>query len=128
MANEDAKPTEDVGAKVLTKPLPKILDELEGHIKAANEAATRANESARLAQQAATDSITASKEAREAGEKYAEIARKEAERAMAKAEEALVKAVVKKLARWDWIATLIVINLAIVFGAVMIALALAQAL
>ena len=36
------------------------------------------------------------------------------------------KAVVKRLARWDWIATLIVINLAIVFGAVMLAFALAQ--
>jgi len=128
MANEDITPTREVGSKVLTKPLPKVLDELEGHIKAADEASKRANESARLGQQAAADSITASKEAREAGEKYAEVARKEAEKAMAKAEEALVKAVVKRLARWDWIATLIVINLAIVFGAVMLAFALAQAL
>ena len=128
MANEDTAPTGEAGSQVLTKPLPEVLDELEGHIKAADEAARRANESARLAQQAATDSITASKEAREAGEKYADIARKEAERAMAKAEEALVKSVVKRLARWDWIATLVVINLAIVFGAVMLAFALAQAL
>jgi hypothetical protein len=45
---------------------------------------------------------------------------------MDKAEEAMVKAVVKRLARWDWIATLIVINLAIAFGAVMLDLALAQ--
>ena len=127
MAKEDTALTEEAGAKVLTKPLPKILDELEGHIKAAKEAAARANESSRLAQQAAADSITASKEAYEAGERAAEAARKEAEKAMAKAEEALVKAVIKRLARWDWIATLIVINLAIVFGAVMLAFALAQA-
>ena len=127
MAKEDAIPTEEVGAKVLTKPLPKVLDELEGHIKAAKEAAQRANESASLAQQAAADSITASKDAREAGERAAEVARKEAALALTKAEEALVKAVVKRLARWDWIATLIVVNLAIVFGAVMLAFALAQA-
>jgi len=127
MVKEDVAPIEETGAKVLTKPLPKVLDELEVNIKAAKEAAQRANESARLAQQAAADSITASKEAREAGERATEVARKEAEKALAKAEEALVKAVVKRLSRWDWIATLIVINLAIVFGAVMLAFALAQA-
>ena len=127
MAKEDTIPTEEVGAKVLTKPLPIILDELEGHIKAAKEAAQRANESASLAQKAATDSIAASKEAYEAGERAAAAAREEAALALAKAEEAMVKAVVKRLARWDWIATLIVINLAIVFGAVMLAFALAQA-
>jgi hypothetical protein len=125
MAKEDTEPT-DVGSEVLTKPLPKVLDELEGHIKATEEAARRANESAKLAQQAAAESIAAAQNAKEVGEKAAEVARKEAQEAMAKAEEAMVKAVVKRLARWDWIATLIVINLAIVFGAVMLALAFAQ--
>ena len=128
MAEEETIPTEKVGAKVLIQPLPKVLDELEGHIKAAEEAAVRANGSARLAQQAATDSIAASEKAREAGERAAEVARKEAAEALSKAEEALVKAVVKRLSRWDWVATLIVINLAIVFGAVMLAVALAKAL
>ena len=126
MANEDTTPIKEVGSKVLTKPLPKVLDELEGHIKATEEAARRANESAKLAQQAAADSIAAVKNAQEVGERAAEVARKEAQEALAKAEEAMVKAVVKRLARWDWIATLIVINLAIVFGAVMLAFALAQ--
>ena len=127
MAQENTMPKEEAGSKVLTKPLPKILDELEIHIKAAQEAANRANESAMLARQAATESISASKDAKEAGEKASEMASKEAGEALAKAEEALVKAVVKRLTRWEWITTLVVINLAIVFGAVMLAFALAQA-
>ena len=127
MAQENTIPKEEAGSKVLTKPLPKILDELEIHIKAAQEAANRANESAMLARQAATESISASKDAREAGEKAAEMASREAGEALAKAEEALVKAVVKRLTRWEWITTLVVINLAIVFGAVLLAFALAQA-
>ena len=127
MASEDIKTTKEAGSEVLTKPLPKVLDELERHIKATEEAARRATESAKLAQQAAADSIAAANNAQEVGERAAEVARKEAQEALAKAEEALVKAVVKRLARWDWIATLIVINLAIVFGAVMLAFALAQA-
>jgi colicin import membrane protein len=128
MAKEDTAPTNEMGSKVLVKPLPKILDELEGHIKSAEEAAKRAHESALLAQQAATKSIAASEYAREAGEKAAEVARQAAEEALAKAEEALVKAVVKRLARWEWITTLIVINLALIFGAVLLAFALAQAI
>ena len=119
--------SEEVGSKVLTKPLPKILDELEMHIKSAEEAANRANDSARLAQQAAAKSIAASEEMRTFGETAAENAKKSAEEALAKAEEALVKAVVKRLTKGEWIATLVVINLAIVFGAVMLAYALGQA-
>ena len=127
MVQESTTPKEEAGSKVLTKPLPKVLDELEMHIKAAQEAANRANESAMLARQAAMESVSASKDAREAGEKATEMASKEASEALAKAEEALVKAVVRRLTRWEWITTLIVINLAIVFGAVMLAFALAQA-
>ena len=128
MVDEDAAQKRRIGTKVLTKPLPKVLDELEGYIEAAEAAARRANESVRLAQQAATESITAAKNAREAGEKAAEAAKQAAEEALSKAEEALVKSVVKRLTRWEWIATLIVINLAIVFGAVMLAFAMAQAI
>jgi colicin import membrane protein len=128
MNKEDSAPTNEMGAKVLVKPLPKILDELEGHIKTAEEAAKRAHDSALLAQQAANKSIAASENAREAIEKATEVARKAADEALAKAEEALVKAVVKRLSRWEWITTLIVINLAIIFGAVLLALALAKAI
>ena len=121
MAKEDTKPTEEVGAKVLVKPLPQILDDMVGLIKAAEEASKRAQESAKMAKDAAEDAFAA-------GERAAEVARKEAQEALSKAEEALVKAVVKRLTRWEWITTLIVINLAIVFGAVLLAFALAKAL
>ena len=127
MVQENGVQSEEVGSKVLTKPLPRILDELEMHIKAAERAANSASESARLARVAASDSIAASKDAKIAGEMAAEKARKAAEEALAKAEEALVKAVVKRLTNWEWITTLVIINLAIVFGAVMLAFALAQA-
>jgi len=126
MVKEDATPTEEAGAKVMVKPLPHVLNELEGHIKSAETAARRANESAGLAEQAAASAIAAAEESRLVGERIAEEARLEAQEALSKAEEALVKAVVKRLARWDWIATLIVINLAIIFCAVLIAFALAK--
>jgi hypothetical protein len=41
---------------------------------------------------------------------------------LARAEEALVKSVIKRLTRADWIATLVVINLGLIFAAVAIAL------
>jgi len=110
MVKEDTTPTEEAGAKVLVKPLPQILNELEKQIRAAEAAVRRANESAGLAEQAAASAIL------------------EAQEALSKAEEALVKAVIKRLSRWDWIATLIVINLAIIFCAVLIAFALAKAI
>jgi colicin import membrane protein len=128
MIKENAAPAEEAGAKVLVKPLPQILNELEGLIKSAQAAAGRANDSAELAEQAAANATAAAEESRLAGERIAEEARQEAQEALSKAEEALVKAVVKRLARWDWIATLIVINLAIIFCAVMIAFALAKAI
>ncbi|MFC1875546.1 hypothetical protein ACFLY3_05320 [Chloroflexota bacterium] len=128
MVKEDTTPTEEAGAKVLVKPLPQILNELEKHIKAAEAAVRRANESAGLAEQAASSAIAAAEESRLVGERIAEETRLEAQEALSKAEEALVKAVIKRLSRWDWIATLIVINLAIIFCAVLIAFALAKAL
>ena len=128
MVKEDTAPAEEAGAKVLVKPLPQILNEMEGLIKSADTAARRANESAGLAEQAAANAIAAAEESRLAGERIAEEARLEAQEALSKAEEALIKAVIKRLARWDWIATLIVINLAIIFCAVLIAFALAKAI
>ncbi len=128
MVKEDTAPTEEAGAKVLVKPLPQILNELEKQIRAAEAAVRRANESAGLAEQAAASAIAAAEESRLVGERIAEEARLEAQEALSKAEEALVKAVMKRLSRWDWIATLIVINLAIIFCAVLIAFALAKAI
>jgi len=128
MVKEDTAPAEEAGAKVLVKPLPQILNELEGLIKSAQAAAGRANDSAELAEQAAASAIAAAEESRLAGERIAEESRLEAQEALSKVEEALAKATVKRLPRWDWIATLIVINLAIIFCAVLIAFALAAAL
>jgi len=128
MIKEDAAPAEEAGANVLVKPLPQILNELEGLIKSADTAARRASDSAELAEQAAANAIAAAEETRLAGERIAEEARLEAQEALSKAEEALVKAVIKRLSRWDWIATLVVINLAIIFCAVLLAFAMAAAL
>jgi hypothetical protein len=118
MVEENAATTSEVGSKVLVKPLPHILNELDKNIKAAEEAATRAGASARLAEQAAANAVAAAEEARATGEKIAQEA----------IQEALVKAVIKRLSRWDWIATIVVINLALIFCAVLIAFALAKAL
>ncbi len=63
--------------KIMTKPLPEILDELENYIK-------RVEEAVRLAQAAAKDSRDAADMAKEAGEKAAEAAKKAAEAAVAK--------------------------------------------
>ena len=128
MVEENATTTSEVGAKVMVKPLPHILNELDRSIKDAEEAARRAGVSARLAEQAAANAIAAVEEARAIGERTAQEARREAQEALAKAEEALVKAVIKRLARWDWIATIIVINLALIFCAVLITFALVTAL
>ncbi|MCJ7769024.1 MAG: alanine-zipper protein [Dehalococcoidales bacterium] len=128
MVKEDTTHTGEAGSRVLTKPLPQILNELEEQIKAADAAVRRANESAGLAEQAAQSAIAAAEESRLVGGRIAEEARLEAQEALSKAEEALIKAVMKRLSRWDWIATLIVINLAIIFCAVLIAFAMAKAL
>ena len=56
MAKENARRPDDEGGvqpQILTKPLPRILDEMDGNIRAAMEAARRAEEAARLAKSAA---------------------------------------------------------------------------
>lgn len=85
---------------VLPKPLPHILDEMEGNIRAAAEAAQRAEAAARQANQAGLAAARASGEAekraieaREAGEKAAETATRAAAEAAAKAEEASSNAI-----------------------------------
>jgi len=125
---EDVMQAEESGAKVLVKPLPKILDDLDEHIRAAILASREAQESARLAARAAADAIAAAKDSRDSGDRIAQEARKQAQEALAKAEEALVKAVIKRLSHGEWIVTLIVINLALVFGAAFLAVALMQGL
>ena len=125
---EDIMQTEDSGAKVLVKPLPKILDDLDEHIRSAILASREAQESARLAARSAADAIAAAKDSRESGERIAQEAQRKAEEALAKAEEALVKAVIKKLSQSEWAVTAIVLILALVFGAAFLAVALMSAL
>jgi len=64
--------------KIMTKPLPQILDEIEDSIKLANEAAKNAREAA--------------EEARKAGEKAASEAARVAAEAIAKVEQKADKA------------------------------------
>jgi len=72
--------------KIMTKPLPQILDDLEDYTK-------RLDESLRLAHAAAKESREAAAQAKEAGEKAAETARKAAEAAVAKVREEAARAV-----------------------------------
>ena len=79
--------------KLLPRPLPQILDEMEDNIQAATEAAKRAEEAARVAKAASDAASKASREsakraieAREASDKGAENATRAAQDAAAKAE------------------------------------------
>jgi ElaB/YqjD/DUF883 family membrane-anchored ribosome-binding protein len=93
MVDEKVKPKET--PKILTKPLPQILDEMEGIIESAAEAARRAAE-----------------------------ANAKAEEALSKAEEALVAAKTKTLFSWQTIIIIVVVMLGSIFGAVAISLGL----
>ena len=66
--------------KIMTKPLPMILDELESYIG-------RVEEAVKQAQVAAKESREAAAQARVSGEKAAETAKKAAEAAVAKVRE-----------------------------------------
>jgi len=72
--------------KIMTKPLPEILDELENYIM-------RVEEAVKQAQAAAKESKEAAAQARLSGEKAAEAAKKAAEAAVAKVKEEAAKAV-----------------------------------
>ncbi len=77
---------EDRQPKIMTKPLPEILDELEDYIR-------RVEEAVRQAQAAARESREAATEARISGEKAADAAKKAADAAVAKVREEALKAV-----------------------------------
>ena len=93
MVDEKVKPKET--PKILTKPLPQILDEMESIIESAAEAARKAAE-----------------------------ADAKAEEALSKAEEALVAAKTKTPLSWQIIITMILVVLGSIFGAVAISLGL----
>jgi F0F1-type ATP synthase membrane subunit b/b' len=74
--SQDPAQTPVTQPKIMTKPLPEILDELEDYIR-------RVEEAVRQAQGAARDSREAAAQAKLAGEKAAEAAKKAAEAAVA---------------------------------------------
>jgi F0F1-type ATP synthase membrane subunit b/b' len=78
--------TEEIQPKIMTKPLPAILDELEDYIK-------RVEEAVKQAQAAARDSRQAAGQAREAGEKAADAARKAAEAAVCQVRDEAARAI-----------------------------------
>jgi len=65
MANENVGPAEsrqpEKPPTILTKPLPQILDDMDGNIRAAAEAARRAQEAAKAAREAAGAATKASR-------------------------------------------------------------------
>ncbi len=84
--SQDPAKMEERQPKIMTEPLPQILDDLEGYIR-------RVEEAVKQAQAAARDSREAAAQARVSGEKAAEAARKAAEVAVAKVREEAAKAV-----------------------------------
>ena len=84
--NHEANPIAVKQAKIMTLPLPQILDELESYIR-------RVEEAVKQAQTAAKDSREAADQAKVSGEKAAEAARKAAEAAVAKVKQEAAKAV-----------------------------------
>ncbi len=83
---KDPLKMEKIQPKIMTKPLPEILDELEEYIR-------RVEEAVKQAQAAAKESREAAAQAKLSGEKAAEAAQKAAEAAVAKVREEALKAV-----------------------------------
>ncbi len=72
--------------KIMTKPLPEILDDLDNYIK-------RLEEADAITQNAVREAREAAAQAKESGERAAEAARKAAEAAVSKVREEAAKAI-----------------------------------
>jgi membrane protein involved in colicin uptake len=97
MPPEERRPEE--APKIMQKPLPQILDEMDENIRAAAEAARRAEEAARAAKESAKAATKASteaekraEEARLAGEKTATEAARVAAEAISQVEKTVKEA------------------------------------
>ncbi len=84
-SQQELAKVEEIRPKIMTKPLPQILDELEDYIG-------RVEEAVRQAKIAAGESREAAAQAKAAGEKAADAARKAADAAVAKAKEEITNA------------------------------------
>ena len=82
----DSEAPEARQPKIMVKPLPEILDELENYIK-------RVEEAVKQAQSAARESREAAAQAKLSGEKAAEAAKKAADAAVARVREEAARAV-----------------------------------
>jgi hypothetical protein len=82
---DEKEPTNVSQPKIMTKPLPEILDDLENYIKEVEEAV-------RLAQGAAKEARNAADMAKQSGEDAAGAARKAAESAVAKVRDEAARA------------------------------------
>lgn len=98
--------TPDEAPKVLVKPLPKILDELETNIRAAAEAAGTAKEAAKLAKEAAGVATKASEEAAKSATK-ATAGAEEINKAATKTAQEVTKMVAQLQKRIDELAEVI---------------------
>lgn len=85
-SSQEPEKMEEKKPKIMTKPLPQILDELEDYIG-------RVEEAVRQAQAAVRDSREAAAQAKASGEKAAEAARKAAEAAVARVREEAITAI-----------------------------------
>ncbi len=118
-------------SKILTKPLPVILEEMGESIRKAAEDARRAAElaaaaAAKKADEARKSAEDAAQKAQEVSQIAAREAERKAEEALRKAEEALPAKLVRKiLASWEFLAILVLVFLGAVFAAVSISLGLA---
>ena len=134
MVNENVAPPKTSGPaeppRILTEPLPQILNEIENSIKSADTAAKNAREAAEEARKAGEEAATkAERIARQAGEAAklaAEEAVRKAEEAFRKAEEALLPAnlVRRVVSSWEFLTILILVFLGAVFAAISISLGL----
>ena len=105
--------------KIMKKPLPQILDEMEKHIAAVEAAATKAEEARKVAEEAGYKAETEAKEARES----AGVALGAAEEALQKAQAALPRDVLKKvLTSWQFLTMIVLVLLASIWAAVSISL------
>ena len=96
MVIENTSPTEsdrpEEPPKIVTEPLPQILDELEANIRVSIEAAKKAEKAAEIANLAAGAATRSSEEARKVGEDAAARATQAANEAIKQAEESSLAA------------------------------------
>ena len=128
MADANVRPSE-TGTKgrrprILTEPLPQILDEIERSIRLADEAATNAREATQEARRAGEEALAKSEEAKKVAEDAARLA-SEAEEDYRKAIESLPADIAKRVIfSRQFLAAMLLVFVSGVFAAVSLSLGL----